>query len=30
MADMLRAVPDGWFSYDFTVFDKLLGETPGG
>ena len=19
---MLRAVPDGWFSYDFTVFDR--------
>jgi hypothetical protein len=22
MAAMLRAVPDGWFSYDFTVFDR--------
>jgi hypothetical protein len=22
MAEMLRAVPDGWFSYDFTVFDR--------
>jgi hypothetical protein len=26
MDKMLRAVPDGWFSYDFTVFDR--GETP--
>jgi hypothetical protein len=22
MAKMLRAVPDGWFSYNFTVFDR--------
>jgi hypothetical protein len=22
MAEMLRAVSDGWFSYDFTVFDR--------
>jgi hypothetical protein len=22
MAELLRAVPNGWFSYDFTVFDR--------
>jgi hypothetical protein len=22
IAEMLRVVPDGWFSYDFTVFDR--------